>query len=206
MSYIHPTAIIHPSAEIGEGNYIGAYCVIEANVIIGNSNRLESFVSIGTPPEHRTHLTGSRHGVRIGNGNTIREFVTINAGVTCETKVGDGCIFLKGAHIGHDSIVEDKVTLSCGAKIGGYSYLMQGANFGLNASCHQFSLIGAYSIIGMNSCVDKKNEIIPFKKYGGVPARYLNENTIAMQRNHFTVGQRSIFFEEYYTIRGKQKY
>ena len=120
MSYIHPTAIIHPSAEIGEGNYIGAYCVIEANVIIGNSNRLESFVSIGTPPEHKR--AGPKGLIVIGSDTTLRELVVVQRGTgDRDTTVGSHVLLMDHVHVAHDCLVEDHVTISPNVVLGGHS-------------------------------------------------------------------------------------
>lgn len=44
---IHPTAIIHASARIGEGCHIGAYCVIEKDTVLGARSVVESHSFIG---------------------------------------------------------------------------------------------------------------------------------------------------------------
>jgi len=176
-NYIHPTAIIGDDVRLGEGNYIGANCYIVGDTQIGNNNHFEAFCSIGTPPEHKEFFDKKEFkGVLIGNNNVIREFVTINAGCTQLTIIGDGCWLLKGSHVGHDCLLEDKVTLSCQALVGGYSYVMEGANFGLGAICHQRSVIGAYSLLGMGAIVTKNAKIMPFNVYVGNPAKFLRNN------------------------------
>jgi UDP-N-acetylglucosamine acyltransferase len=127
-NFIHPTAVISDDVTLGHGNYIGPYCYITGKTVIGDNNRFEAYCSIGTPPEHRDHFTNSPFNVIIGNNNTIREFVTINAGTVRSTVLGNNIVMLRNSHIGHDSIIEDKVNLSCNLLIGGHSYIMEGAN------------------------------------------------------------------------------
>jgi UDP-N-acetylglucosamine acyltransferase len=122
--------------------------------------------------------------VIIGNNNVFREFITVNAGTLKPTTLGSNIVLLRNSHVGHDSTLEDKVNLSCNVLIGGHSYIMEGANFGLGSICHQFSTIGAYSMIGMGSVVTKKSIIQPGKIYVGVPCDYLKDNTIGLDRNN----------------------
>ena len=77
-NFIHPTAIIGNKVIIGKGNYIGPYCIIYDGVKIGDNNRFESNVIIGSNAEHRDYFRkGSNFSTKIGNNNIFREFVTI---------------------------------------------------------------------------------------------------------------------------------
>lgn len=183
-NYIHPTAIVDKDIELGSNNYIGPYCYITGKTKIGNNNRFEAYCSIGTPPEHRDYFTGSPFGVIIGNNCTIREHVTINSGTVRNTVLGNNITMLRGSHTGHDSIIEDKVNLSCNVLIGGHSYLMEGVNMGLGSMCHQFLVLGAYSMIGMGGIIVKTSEIHPGEIYVGNPVKFLKENKIGLNRNN----------------------
>lgn len=182
MNIIHPTAIVEKSVSIGDNNYIGPYCYITGNTKIGNNNRFEAYCSIGTPAEHRDFISQSGK-TEIGDNNIFREFVTINSGTKDVTIVKNRILMLRNSHIGHDSIVEDKVNISCNVLIGGHSYLMTGSNFGLGSICHQFSIIGAYSMIGMGTIITKKSKITPGNIYIGNPAKYLRVNEVGLNRN-----------------------
>lgn len=181
MNFIHPTAIIDTNVKLGTGNYVGPFCYITGNTVIGNNNRFEAYCSVGTRPEHRDYF--DRDGeTRIGDNNTFREFITINSGTIRATVVGSNVIMLRNSHIGHDSIVEDGVNFSCNALVGGHSYVMEGANFGLGSICHQFSKIGAYAMIGMGAIITKKSAIEPCKTYVGNPAKLLKINEHALKK------------------------
>jgi UDP-N-acetylglucosamine acyltransferase len=195
---IHPTAIIEDGVEIGEGNYIGPYCIIYNGTVIGDNNRFESHCVIGSLPEHKEYFNGgSSFGVKIGNNNTIREFTTINAGCTQNTIMGNNNIMLRGSHFSHDSIMENNCTLSCNVAVGGYSYLMEGCNMALNSVCHQHSVIGAYSMVGMSGVVTKSSAVIPGFIYVGNPIKHLKENTIGLQRAGITEEQLEILRKDY---------
>jgi len=189
LNYIHPTSIIGPNVMLGNNNYIGPFCYITGDTIIGDNNRFEAYCSIGTPPEHRDYFTSDNQKLTIGNNNTFREFITINAGTKDITILNNNITILRGSYVGHDCILEDKVNLSCNVLIGGHSYLMEGCNFGLGAICHQFSRIGAYSMVGMGTVITKNTQITPGKIYVGSPAKYLKENLIGLERNNITIDQ-----------------
>lgn len=173
---IHPTAIIGKDVVMGKGNKIGAYCVIIGDTIIGNNNVFESFCTIGSEPEHKAYFGKPNKGVIIGCDNIIREYVTINSGCERTTRLTNNCIMLRGSHLGHDSVVESNVTISCNVLVGGHSIIGFGANLGLGAILHQFSKIGCYSMIGMGTIVTKKSNIQCFGTYVGNPAKYIKEN------------------------------
>lgn len=174
---IHPTAIIGENVLMGNGNVIGAYTIIDGNTIIGDNNIIMSHVVIGTDPEHKDFWLKQNCGVTIGNKNVIREFVTINGGTFKPTILYNDCILLRGSHVGHDSLLQERVTLSCNVLIGGESLIMRGVNMGLGSMCHQRSIIPQDCMIGMNTVITKTTFLIPFGKYVGVPAKYIGENT-----------------------------
>jgi UDP-N-acetylglucosamine acyltransferase len=153
---IHPTAIIGKNVILGDNNYIGAYCII------------------GDPAEHKKHWDEEKGKVYIGNNNIITGLVTIDAGTKDITFIGNNCFIMKHAHIGHDCLIKDNVTISCGAKIGGHSIIKNNSNIGLNAVLHQFSIIEQGCMIGASAFF--KGQTKEFSKYAGVPAKYLSPN------------------------------
>lgn len=200
---IHSTAIVDKDVELGEGNYIGPYCYITGKAKIGNNNRFEAYCSIGTPPEHRDHFTESPFKVIIGNNCIIREYVTINSGTIRNTVLGNNVTMLRGSHIGHDAIIEDKANLSCNVLIGGHSHLMEGVNMGLASVCHQFSVLGAYSMIGMGGVITKTSEIHPGEIYVGNPVKFLKENKIGLSRNNIDSNKLSQIVARYFSLTNK---
>ncbi len=179
---IHRTAVIDPTVQLGYNNYIGEYCVIKGDTIIGDNNRFEAFCSIGTEPEHMGFAGKPHGGVGIGDHNTFREFITVNAGTIGHTVICNHVWMLKGSHVGHDSIIEDHCILSCGVLIGGESYLFEHVNMGLNAVCHQRSIIGAYCMVGMGAVVTKQSKMRPAGVYIGNPCRYSKLNSVGLDK------------------------
>lgn len=185
-SIIHPTAIVDPDAKIGEGCFIGPYTIISAEVVIYDRVEIGPFCAIGNTAEKHGFFGLPGEKVLIGSDTIIRSHVTIDCGTFRETTISKRCTILRGAHVGHDVILEDDVTLSCNVLVGGESRIMRGGNLGLGAVTHQKTLFGPYSILGMNSCVTKKTPIAPFSKYAGVPARAIGANHLAIDRAKLT--------------------
>jgi UDP-N-acetylglucosamine acyltransferase len=187
MNKIHPTAVIDSTVVLGSGNTIGPYAVILGNVQIGNDNWIGPHVVIGTPAQMR----GGPHpatwdgdasiaSIEIGNCNVIREFATIHSGTVEVTQIGDDCYFMTQAHVPHDAQIEDGVTLSNSAQLGGHTIIQKGANIGLGVVVHQRSLIGTRAMVGMGSVVTKA--IPPFGMVYGSPAKVRGGNVVGMQR------------------------
>jgi UDP-N-acetylglucosamine acyltransferase len=196
-NFIHSTAIVGPNVLMGKGNHVGPFCLIEGHTRIGNNNRFEAYCSVGTDAEHQ-RFRGKGGLLTIGNSCWIREFTTINAGTDGTTTLGNRITMLRGSHVGHDSVIGYDVTLSCNAILGGHSHLFPYVNFGLGAVCHQRSIIGAAAMIGMNSTVVKKSQILPGMIYVGSPVEMKGENKIAMQRYGITEEIMEEYKKQYY--------
>lgn len=196
-NFIHPTSIIDSSVKLGENNYIGPNCYITGDTIIGNNNRFEAYCSVGTPAEHGDYFQSNEGKTIIGDDNIFREFITVNAGTKDTTTLNNNVVMLRGSHIGHDSIISNNVNISCNVLIGGHSHIMEGCNFGLNSMCHQFSVIGAYAMIGMGAVITKSSNITPGGVYIGLPAKYIGLNTVGLQRNNIGFDKLEQLKEQY---------
>src|ERR1700685_4744245 len=129
---IHPTALIDSQAEISPDSEIGPYCIIGAGVTVGPRTRLIAHVylegkltigadnifypycSCGVSPQDKKYR-GEQSETRIGNGNFIREFVTINRGTAgggMITSIGDGNLLMAYVHVAHDVIIHNHTVLA----------------------------------------------------------------------------------------------
>lgn len=178
---IHPTAIIGTNVSMGEGNWIGPYCVISGDTRIGSGNRFRSHAVIGTPPEKHGYFFSQGETI-IGDNCFFSEHTTVHAGSDKVTYIGSNVVILRGAHVGHDAVIYESVTLSCNVLIGGHAIVMKHANLGLGAVVHQHQVIGSYAMVGMNSTVTKTSYIKPGGTYAGSPAKLLGQNVIGLKR------------------------
>jgi len=201
VNNIHSTAIIGPNVILGENNYIGPYCYITGNTIIGDNNRFEGYCSIGTPAEHRDYFNSSLGKVSIGSNNIIREFVTIHSGTSDNvTILKNNIIILNHSHVAHDCIIDHKVNISANVTFAGHVFVMEGANIALGTVAHQFTIIGAYSMVGMNSTSTLKSRITPGSVCVGTPAQSIRENTIGLERGGITSQKLEEFNQQYNNI------
>jgi UDP-N-acetylglucosamine acyltransferase len=204
MPEVHPAAVVSPRAELAEGVRIGPYSIIgdrvrigrdttlESHVVvegcteIGERNRIHSFVSIGSAPQD-VGYKGEETRVVIGNGNLIKEFVTINRATTKQdwvTIVGDDNYLMAYAHIAHDCRLGNRIIMSNVATLGGHTVIGDHANLGGLVAVHQFVRIGAYAFVGGKSGVDR--DVPPFMIVAGERARLYGLNRRGLVRHGFS--------------------
>src|SRR6201997_1973264 len=140
MPQIHATALVAPGAMLAETVVIGPYCIVGENVslgpdvvlrshvvvdgrtTVGEGTRLFPFASIGLEPQDLKYR-GEESELVIGRNNTIREYVTMNPGTEgggMVTRIGDGCLFMVGAHVAHDCQIGDNVVMANNATLAGH--------------------------------------------------------------------------------------
>lgn len=165
---IGPYTVIESGAEIGERCIIGSHVTITGHVTMGADNSVDAGSVIGGAPQDVSfkHTTPSR--VVIGSGNQIREHVTIHRAAAADgrTLIGNHCLLMVGAHVGHDSSVESGVIMANGTMLGGHVHVCAGAFIGGGAAIHQFVRIGRLAICQGNSAVTKS--LPPFTMAAGI--------------------------------------
>jgi len=206
MMAIHPTAIVHADAElagdvevgpysiieagakIGPGSTIGPHCVIHSGVFMGANNHCSSGAQIGSSPQDLKHMPGAIGRTVIGDGNIIREFVTVSSSTVYGpgdtgrvTSIGNGCLLMSCTHVAHDCHLGDGVIMANGAVLAGHVTIQDRAILGGLCGVHQFTIIGKLSFIGGMTRVNK--DILPYMIVEGAPARCYGPNTIGLERN-----------------------
>src|SRR4030081_4144039 len=180
MSMIDPTARIEDGAVIGEGTSIGPYCIIGRHVVIGANCKLIAHVhitaqttlgdgctiypfgSLGTPPQSLSYR-GELTKLQIGQGCTVREQVTMNAGTAAGggiTRVGDRGYYMNCSHVGHDCVVGNDVIFATSATLGGHCEIGDFVFIWGLSAVHQFARVGAQVMVGALSGV--RSDVIPF--------------------------------------------
>ena len=182
MNDIHPSAVIDECVELGDNNYIGPHCYFTGYLTVGDNNRFESHCAVGTRPEHTQHWHKDGR-IIIGDNGTFREHVSIHAAmIDGLTRIDNDVIMLRGAHVAHDCVIEEGVTLSCDATILGHVHVMKGSNCGTGCKIHQYQVVGSWSMIGMGCVVPKKSRLEPGQTWVGNPARRLKTNMYALDK------------------------
>lgn len=214
MKAIHPSAVIHSSARIGEGCQIGPYCVIGEHVTLGPGCRLHSHVvidghtTLGSENEVfpfttiglQTQDLKWRGGVtrtEIGDRNTFRESVTIHSatGDGEVTTVGSDNHILANCHIAHNVTMGSHIIMSNVATLGGHVVVEDYTVVGGVAAVHQFCRIGRFAMIG--GCSKVVQDVPPFMMADGNPASTRTINKVGLERNGFSDAAQSALRQAY---------
>jgi len=185
QTYIHPTAVVGPSVQLGTNVKVGPFCVITGNVTIGANTRLHAHVTVGFPGQV-VGLKESIGRIEIGSDCELREFVTVHAPRSKEgiTKIGNKCYLMNFAHVSHDAILEDNVTLINNVMLGGHTYIEKNVIVMANSATHQFCRIGQFTAFAPFS--GTRQDIPPFCLVSGQPAHFYGLNVIGLKRAGFS--------------------
>lgn len=220
---IHPTSFVAPGAIIPESCTVGPFCTIGPKVVLGercelvshvvldghltmgDDNRVFPFSSVGCSPQDLKYK-GEPTKLTIGNGNTIRENVTISRGTVGgggETKIGDGCLIMAYVHIGHDSKIGNGCILPNGSTLAGHVTVEDYAVLSANAPVHQFCTIGAYAYIGGGTTITQ--DVLP---YSLTSVRRENKafgiNRVGLERRGFTPDEIKQLRQAYRLLQGSK--
>ncbi len=182
---IGPFCMVGPDASIGRGTRLISAVTIMGNVTIGRDNVLYPQAVIGGEPQDISY-TGSATRVEIGDGNIIREGVTINRATEKEdgvTRVGNRNFFMANSHVAHDCKVGSSIIIANGSLLGGHVHVDDYASISGGVAVHHYTTIGSYSFIGGLSRV--LHDVPPFMLCEGSPARPRCINIVALKRKNF---------------------
>lgn len=206
MARIHPTAIIEPGAQLGDEVEVGAHAFVGAGVTLGAGTRLHHHASVegntvlGAACEvfpyacigGRTQdlkYKGGNPGLRIGDRNTFREYVTIHAATfdgDC-TRIGSGNNLLASTHVAHDCVLGNNIVMSNGAVLAGHVTVEDHVVIGGYGGVHQFCRIGAHAML--SAMAKLVHDLPPFFIADGMPAEVRALNKVGLERHGYTPEQ-----------------
>ncbi len=181
MAEIHPTAIIEPQVKIAADVEIGPYCVITGDVTLGkgcrlgphslvqgttrlgSANILYGHCSIGADTQDKKYRGGG--SLRIGSGNTFREFCTVNRATESdgETVLGDNNLLMAYSHVGHECEIGSDCVLANAVQLGGHVSIADRVILGGAVLIHQHCRIGKLAIVGGDTGV--RQDVPPFASF-----------------------------------------
>jgi UDP-N-acetylglucosamine acyltransferase len=205
---LHPTAIVHPSATIGENVEVGPYCIVGEHVSLGARTVLQAhvivngwttigedclvypFSTVGAASQDRKYA-GERALTRVGDRTILREYVSIQRATGHDelTAVGDDCLLLAYVHIAHNCILGNGVTMSNLAQLAGHVNVGDYVTIGGHTGVHQFTRIGRHAMVGgMSKC---SKDVPPFFLVEGNPCEPYGLNSVGLRRAAFTAEERN---------------
>jgi UDP-N-acetylglucosamine acyltransferase len=195
---VHPTAVIDPSARLGEGVEIGPYAVIGPDVAlgagvwvgphavveyadVGEACKIHPHAFVGTPPQDLKYK-GENTRVRLGARTVVRECVTLNRGTAASgvTVVGEECLIMAYCHVAHDCVVGNRVIMANVATLAGHVEIGDDVVIGGIAAFHQFTRVGVGAMIGGGSKV--ASDVAPFCMTHGDRAVIVGLNGVGLRR------------------------
>jgi len=200
---IHPTAIVHPGAELAPDVKIGPYAVVEDGVAVGEGCvvgphahllsgtvieprcEIHTGALIGGPPQDLSFDRNVRSGVLVGEGTVVREYATIHRAAKegKRTVVGRKCFLMGLSHVAHDVVLGDMVIVANGALLAGHVTVGDRAFISGNVAVHQHCRIGRLAMVGGLARVDL--DIPPFMTAEG-NCQVRHYNVIGMRRAGFS--------------------
>lgn len=183
---VGPYCVIGPGVEIDSGCWIGAHVVISGITRIGSGNRIFPFACLGEAPQDKKYR-GERTRLEIGNGNSIREYVTINRGTVQDqgvTRIGDDNWIMAYVHIAHDCQVGSHTVLANNATLAGHVHIGDHATLGGASLVHQFCHVGAHAFAAYGARINK--DVPPFIMVGEGRARPRGLNVEGLKRRGFS--------------------
>jgi UDP-N-acetylglucosamine acyltransferase len=188
---IGPYSVIGEKVELGDGCTVGTNVLIEGDTKIGKDNSFFHGASIGTAPQDLKYR-GDATRLEIGDGNTIREFVTVNTATALGdiTAIGNRCLFMAYSHVAHNCVIGDEVILANSGTLAGHVCIDDFATIGGLTPVHQFVRVGKYAFVGGGSRLEQ--DVPPFVKVAGNPSRVYGINSVGLERRGFTAERRLV--------------
>lgn len=195
--------MVAPGAKLADGVRIGPFCDVGADVELGPDVELVShvaiagrtrigartrvfpFASVGHPPQDLKYR-GEPSTLDIGADCALREGVTINPGTEgggMRTIVGDHCLLMANAHVGHDCALGERVVLSNNVMLAGHVQVGDWAILGGGVAVIQYARVGAHAFVGGLSGLE--GDLIPYGLAFGNRAHLAGLNLVGLRRRNF---------------------
>lgn len=179
---VGPYAIIGKDCEIGDRSEIYAHAVIGSGTIIGTDNEIHYGAVIGDKPQDISYKNENSN-VIIGNGNKIREYVTIHkaTGPGNSTVIGNNNFIMSFVHLAHNCKVGNNVVIVSMTQCAGHVVIEDNATIGGMVAIPQFLKVGKLAMVGGYSRLFQ--DVPPFMLAEGNPAEVHAINAIGIKRN-----------------------
>ena len=200
MTTVHETSYVAPGAEldsdvvvgpfcyiggrvrVGTGTRFGPHVTVQGRTTIGKDNHFVSQCAIGGLPQDLKY-TGEESALVIGDGNVVREFVTINIGTAAGswvTVIGDRNLIMACAHVAHDCVIEDGIIIANNVLLAGHVRIESDSIISGGTAVNHFVTVGTMAMVGGMARVVQ--DVPPFMIAEGAPARARGVNVVGLRR------------------------
>jgi len=200
MTDVHPTAVVHPDAQLGKNVRVGPYAIVgegvcladdvevgphavlEGRLEVGARCRIFAGAAVGLPPQDLKWQPSTPSGVRIGEGTIVREYTTIHRATTPDgwTEIGKDCYLMAQGHVAHDCRIGDGVIMTGFAALTGFVQVGDRAVISGMTGIHQFVRIGTLAMVG--GCSRIPQDVPPYFIAEGNPVEMRGVNIIGLRR------------------------
>jgi UDP-N-acetylglucosamine acyltransferase len=197
---VGPYSIVGAQVSIGEGSWVGAHVVLDGLLRVGRNNRIFHFASIGAPPQDKKYA-GEPTSVEIGDGNTIREYVTINRGTAQDvgvTRLGDDNWLMAYVHLAHDCQVGSHTIFANCTQLAGHVVIEDWVILGGFTGVHQHVRVGAHSFTGIGTHLTQ--DLPPYVTAAGEEGKPFGLNTNGLKRRGFSAEAMNALKRAYRTL------
>ena len=180
-------SVVGPGVRIGANTTIGPHVVVKGPTTIGINNRIYQFCSIGEDPQDKKYDQDENSGLEIGDGNTIREYCSINRGTDNGggvTRIGNNNWIMAYVHIAHDCTVANNTVFSNNTTLAGHVMIDDYVILGGFTGVHQFCQIGRHCFSAISSVIVK--DVPPYLMVSGNTAKPSGLNREGLKRHDFS--------------------
>jgi UDP-N-acetylglucosamine acyltransferase len=183
---VGPYTIIGAQVEVGEGSWIGAHVVLDGRMRIGRGNKVFHFASLGAAPQDKKYA-GEDTSVEIGDGNTFREYVTVNRGTAQDigvTRLGNDNWLMAYSHVAHDCQIGSHVIFANCTQLAGHVAIEDWVILGGFTGVHQHVRVGAHAFTGIGTHLTQ--DLPPYVTAAGEKGTPYGLNTNGLKRRGFS--------------------
>ncbi|MEI7892721.1 MAG: acyl-ACP--UDP-N-acetylglucosamine O-acyltransferase [Myxococcales bacterium] len=177
---IGPYCVVNGDVRLGRGTVLHAHVVLQGPAVLGEDNQVFPFAVLGACPQVRL-APGLSGGILLGNGNVVREHVTVHGGTEGgTTRLGDDNLLMVGAHVGHDGVLGSHVTMANGVQLAGHVVVRDWVTFGGLSAVAQHVRVGESAFVAGGAMCER--DIPPFVIVQGDRARVRALNVVGLRR------------------------
>ena len=179
---IGPFSIIGPEVRLGAGVQVKSHAVVTGWTDVGDDTVIFPYACVGEIPQDLKYR-GEHTRLIVGARCRIREGATLNTGTEGGggiTRVGDDCLIMTGAHVGHDAQLGHRIVLANQVAIAGHCIIGDDVVIGGLSGIHQFVRIGQGAMIGALTMVT--NDVIPYGLVQGPRGDLDGLNLVGLKR------------------------